>query len=82
VSVIAILLPPLIAAVLAGIPSKRAWAPGLTVVSCLVVLGLAVRMAWRIAIGESVTEGLGPAWSNWIAVDGLSALILLLVALV
>ena len=81
-SVIAILLLPLIAAILAGIPSRRAWAPGVTVLSCLLVLGLAVQLAWRIADGGSVTEGLDPAWSNWIAVDGLSALILLLVALV
>jgi hydrogenase-4 component F len=81
-SVILILLPPLIAAALAGIPSRRSWAPGATVVSCLVVLALASRMAWRVAAGETATESLGPAWSDWVAVDGLSALILLLIALI
>jgi hydrogenase-4 component F len=84
VSVIVILFPPLIAAVLVSVPLKRAraWAPGVTVVSCLIVLVLATRMAWRTAAGGSVTEGLDAAWLNWIAVDGLSALILLLIALV
>jgi hydrogenase-4 component F len=82
VNVIAILFPPLLAAALAVVPSKRPWAPGATVVSSLVVLALAGRMAWRVAAGESVTGTLGPGWSKWVAVDGLSALILLLVALV
>jgi hydrogenase-4 component F len=81
-SVIAILFPPLFAAAFAVVPSKRPWAPGVTVVSCLVVLALAARMAWRIAAGGSVTDALGPGWSNWVAVDALSALILLLIALV
>jgi hydrogenase-4 component F len=81
-SVIWILFPPLIAAALAGIPFRRSLAPGATVVSCLIVLALASGMAWRIAAGDSVTGGLGPGWSKWIAVDGLSALILLLIALV
>jgi len=81
-SVILILFPPLVAAALAGIPSRQSWAPGATVVSCLIVLALASRMAWRIAAGGSVTDTLDPGWSNWVAVDGLSALILLLIALV
>jgi hydrogenase-4 component F len=81
-SVIAILFPPLIAAALAGIAPKKTWVPGTTVVSCLIVLALALRIAWRVAAGGSVTDALGPAWSNWIAVDGLSALILLLIALI
>jgi len=81
-SVIWILFPPLIAAALAGIPSKKAWAPGMTVVSCLIVLAAAAQMAWRVAAGGSVTDGLDPGWLNWIALDGLSALILLLIALV
>jgi hydrogenase-4 component F len=81
-SVIAILFPPLVAAVLVGIPVRRAWAPAVTVLSCLIVLALAADMAWHIAAGGSVTDALGPAWLNWVAVDGLSALILLLIALV
>ena len=82
VSVIAILLPPLVAAALIGLSRRGQWAAGATIVSCLAVLALAARMAWRIAGGGSVDEELDAAWRNWIAVDGLSALILLLVALV
>jgi hydrogenase-4 component F len=81
-SVIAILFPPLIAALLVCIPFRKSWAPGVTVVSCVVVLILAAQMAWRIAEGGSVTDTLDPGWLKWIAVDGLSALILLLIALV
>jgi len=81
-STIWILIPPLIAALLAGIRTPRAWVPGITVASCLVVLALAARTAWVVAAGGSVTADLGPAWANWVAVDGLSALILLLIAFV
>jgi hydrogenase-4 component F len=81
-SVVAILFPPLVAAALAWIPFRRGWAPGVTVLSCLIVLVLAARMAWRVAAGEPVTDSLDPTWSNWVAVDGLSVLILLLIALV
>jgi hydrogenase-4 component F len=81
-SVIAILFPPLIAAALACIPFRRPLAPGATVISCLIVLALASQMAWRVATGGSVTATLDADWLNWIAVDGLSALILLLIALV
>jgi hydrogenase-4 component F len=52
------------------------------VLSSLIVLAGASRMAWVAATGGSVTAGLGAAWSNWVAVDGLSALILLLIAVV
>lgn len=79
---IVILLPPLIAAMLAGIPFKKPWAPAATVVSCLAVLIMAVGMAWRVAAGGSVMDPLDSGWSKWVAVDGLSALILLLIALV
>ena len=81
-NVIALLFPPLIAAMLVCIPFRRSRAPSVTVVSCLIVLALAARMAWRIAAGGSVTEGLDDGWLKWIAVDGLSALILLLIAFV
>ena len=81
-SIIAILFTPLIAAILVAIPFRRSWAPSVTVLSCLIVLALALRMAWQLAAGGSVTDALSPAWQNWIAVDGLSALILLLIALI
>jgi len=82
-NVVVILLPPLVAAALAGIPSgRRWWTPGVTLLSCLLVLVLAARLAWRIAAGGSVAAELGPGWSNWVMVDGLSALILLLIAVV
>jgi hydrogenase-4 component F len=82
VSPLAILVVPLIAAALAGAPAGRSWAPGVTVASSLIVLALAANIAWRAAAGGSVTASLGPAWSRWVAVDGLSALILVLIALV
>ena len=81
-NVIAILFPPLIAAALIGFPFGKSWAPVVTVLSCLISLALALVMAWRIAAGGSVTDALDPAWHDWIAVDGLSALILLLIALI
>jgi hydrogenase-4 component F len=81
-SVIWILFPPLIAAALAAVPLRRGWLPAATVIACLVVLGGATRMAWTVATGGSVTAGLDAAWLNWVAVDGLSALILVLIAFV
>jgi hydrogenase-4 component F len=82
VSVIWILFPPLIAAALAGIRTGKAWMPGVTVISSLIVLAGTLRMAWVAAAGGSVTAGLSEAWLAWIAVDGLSALILVLIAFV
>jgi hydrogenase-4 component F len=82
VSVVWILFPPLIAAALAGIRTGKAWMPGVTVISSLVVLGGTLRMAWVASTGGSVTAGLSEAWLAWIAVDGLSALILVLIAFV
>lgn len=81
-SVVAILVPPLAAAALAWIPFRKSWAPGVTVLSCLIVLAFAARMAWRVAAGDPVTDSLDPTLSNWVAVDGLSVMILLLIALV
>jgi hydrogenase-4 component F len=77
-----ILLPPLLAAAIASVPARRAVAPGLTVLSSLIVLALAAGIAWRVGTGGSVTDGLSPGWRAWIAVDGLSALILLMIALI
>lgn len=77
-----ILLPPLLAAALAAAPLRRGWAPAVTVASSLLVLARAAQIAWRTASGGSVSASLPPTWQGWIAVDGLSALVLLLVALV
>jgi len=81
-SVIIILLLPLVATALVCLPFKRDWAAGVTVVSCLTILVLAARVAWLVSAGDSVTAGLKVGMLKWIAVDGLSALILLLIALV
>ena len=67
---------------LAALPLRRGWASAATVVSSLIVLTLASRIAWRIAGGGSVTSELDARWLHWIAVDGLSALILWLIAVV
>ncbi len=80
-SAIVILLVPLVAALLVCIPLGKRWVPGVTVVSCLADLILIARLARRV-VGRPPDQLLDPAWSKWIAVDGLSALILLLVALV
>jgi hydrogenase-4 component F len=82
VSAIVILLVPLVAALLVCIPFGKRWVPGVTVVSCLVDLMLIARLARLVVAGHAPGELLEPAWSKWIAVDGLSALILLLIALV
>lgn len=81
-SVIVILLLPLVAALLVCVPIGRRWVPGVTVVSCLADLILVARLALQVVAGHAPGELLGDAWSKWIAVDGLSALILLLIALV
>jgi hydrogenase-4 component F len=82
VSVIIILLLPLVAAALVCVPFGRRWIPGVTVVSCLADLILVTRLARLVVAHQLPGELLEPAWSKWIAVDGLSALILLLIALV
>jgi hydrogenase-4 component F len=81
-SVIVILLLPVIAAVLTYLPFKNFWAAGVTVVSSSTILVLAVRVAWLVSEGNSVTADLNPGLINWIAVDGLSALMLLLIAFI
>jgi len=82
VSVIVILLLPLLAAVLVCIPFGRRWVAGVTVVSCLANLILVLRLACQVVAHQMPGTLLEAPWSNWIAVDGLSALILLLIALV
>ncbi len=81
-SVVWILFPPLIAAALAAVPLRKGWLPAATVAACLIVLAGTARMAWIAAAGGSVTAGLGEGWRHWVAVDGLSALILLMIAVV
>ncbi len=81
-SVIVILLVPLVAALLVCIPYGRRWVPGVTVVSSLTALILIARLAGQVVAGHVPSELLDASWSKWIAVDGLSALILLLIALV
>jgi hydrogenase-4 component F len=81
-SVIIILLLPLVATALVCLPFKRQWTAGVTVVSCLTILVLAARVAWMVSAGNSVTAALKVGMLKWIAVDGLSALILVLIALV
>jgi hydrogenase-4 component F len=82
VSVIVILLLPLVAALLVCIPLGKRWVPGVTVVSCLADLILTARLSLQVVVGHAPGELLDASWSKWIAVDGLSALMLLLIALV
>jgi hydrogenase-4 component F len=79
-SVIVILVLPLIATGLVCIPFKRSWATTVTVVSSLVIFFLSVRVAWLASAGDSITADLKVGWLKWVSVDGLSALILLLIA--
>ena len=81
-SVVVILALPVIAALLVLIPAGRRWVPGVTVAFCVANLVLVARLAWQVVTVGAPAELADPAWSNWIAVDGLSALILLLIALV
>ena len=81
-SVIVILLLPLVTTGLVCLPGKGNWAAGVTVASCLSIFVLAARVAWLVSAGNSVTALLKVGMLKWIAVDGLSALILLLIALV
>jgi hydrogenase-4 component F len=81
-SVIAILLLPIAATLLMLVPLGKRWFAGVTVGLCLVNLLLVARLTWDVIAGAPPADLLDPAWSKWIAVDGLSALILLLIALV
>ena len=80
--VLLILLLPLLAAALVCIPIKKYWATSVTVISSLIVLLLAGDVARLVAAGDSVIATLKPGMLKWIAVDGFSALILLLIAFV
>jgi hydrogenase-4 component F len=78
VTVIAILVLPLVAAVLCWISTigRRAAAP-VTIVTSLILLALSIRVAFRVIVDGKVV-----AVPDWIEVDALGALILLLVAVV
>ncbi len=73
---------PLIASALILLPLKQYWAGVITVVSSLVILVLAVRVALFVSTGKIVTSALGIGLLKWVSVDGLSGLILLLVAFI
>jgi hydrogenase-4 component F len=79
-SLVVILLLPLVATALVCLPFKKQWAAGVTVVSSFTILILVTRVAWLVSAGNSVTATLKMGMLKWITVDGLSALILLLVA--
>lgn len=81
-SILLILLLPLLATALVCIPFKNWWASGVTVFFSLVDLFLAARVAWHVSAGHSITAALKIGMLKWVAVDGLSALILLLIAFV
>ena len=81
-SVLLILLIPLAASALVCLPFGRRWAPGVTVLACGANLILAGRVALQVAGGNGVVTALHPGLANWISLDGLSALIVLLIALV
>lgn len=66
---------PLIAAILSWFFTSRSVTPAVTLASALIVLVLAVRAAMSVAGGQPVV-GL----AHWLGLDGLSAVILLLVA--
>ncbi|HUW75618.1 MAG TPA: proton-conducting transporter membrane subunit [Gallionella sp.] len=76
------MLLPLIATVLVCIPFQKYWASGVTVVSSVAVLILSARIALQVAAGNPVITTLDASIFKWISVDGLSALILLLIAFV
>jgi hydrogenase-4 component F len=75
-SIIAILAIPLLAAILSFLPWRR-FPSAVTFFACLAVLVLTIRVAIQASCGVPVVVA-----PKWIAVDGLSALILLLIAFV
>jgi hydrogenase-4 component F len=72
-----ILIVPLVAALLSCVPLPRRVTPAITLGACAVVLTLAIVSAMRVSAGTPIV-----AIANWLSIDGLSALVLLLVATV
>jgi hydrogenase-4 component F len=81
-SVLIILLIPLVATALVCIPLKRGWPMGVTVAANAALLLLTAHLALQVETGGAVTAALRVSMLKWIAVDGLSALVLLLISLV
>ena len=80
-NIILILLVPLVATALVCLPLPRRWPMGVTLAACAALLILTVRLAWNLA--NHAVVSVPQMWMlKWIAVDGLSALILGLIALV
>jgi formate hydrogenlyase subunit 3/multisubunit Na+/H+ antiporter MnhD subunit len=76
-SLITLLVLPLLAAALCWLLPNHRLAPALTFATSLAVLALAFRVALNVARGNPVI-----AFHDVVAADGLSALVVLLVALV
>jgi hydrogenase-4 component F len=76
-SLILVLLLPLVATVLSLLPLGKRLAAIVTLISAITIFVLAVRMSLQVAMGKPVI-----ALAHWIELDGLSALVLLLVTLV
>lgn len=81
-SILLILALPLIATALVCLPFRKSWAASVTVISSVAILIVSGRVALLTSAGGSITSDLKIGWLKWVAVDGLSALILLLIALV
>jgi hydrogenase-4 component F len=73
---------PLVAAAACWAPMHRRWASGVTVAAALAVLGLVVRVVAQVASGAAVGAVVDAGMLRWVAVDGFSALMLLLIATV
>lgn len=74
---IVILVIPLLVAGLSLIPLGKKFAPGVTLIGAVAVLILSLYVAFQVASGNRVVT-----LQNWISCDGLSALVLLLIAFV
>ncbi len=81
-TILIILLIPLLATALVCIPLKRAWPMGITVVAAGALLISTVQLAWHVAAGHALASTSQEWMRKWFVADGLSALILLLIALV
>lgn len=81
-SVLAILALPLAAALLCCVPWGRRWAPAVTVLASSATLVFAVRVAGAVSHGGVAAARFQVGVLRWISADGLSALIVLLIAFV
>lgn len=81
-TLLAILLVPLAAAALVCIPLGRRWPMGVTVAASAALLLLTARLALKLVDGLPVVGAPDVGMLRWVAADGLSALIVVLIALV